>query len=256
VVSNIISVGGTFLKTARSKDFFNKKERDRAHRNLLQENIEGLIVIGGNGSFRAADIFFREFDYPVMGIPGTIDNDVNGTQRTLGFDTALNTAMDAVDKIRDTATSMDRVFHSGAIAVYSALSGGAEDVILPGESRDMGKIVKKIEQGRKRGKKSWIIILAEGAGCTQDLVGKLKEYVDEVRAVVIGHIQRGGKPSAFDRFLGAVMGKTAVDGLLDNKHYHIVGWKNDKPIIYSLSEALKEKKEDYSGLLEIIQILT
>jgi 6-phosphofructokinase 1 len=262
-VSNILSTGGTFLKTARSKDFFNKKERDKAHRNLLQENIEGLVVIGGNGSFRAADIFFREFDYPVIGIPGTIDNDVSGTQRTLGFDTALNTAMDAVDKIRDTATSMDRVFlievmgrHSGAIAVYSALSGGAEDVILPGEGRDMEQIVKKIEQGRKRGKKSWIIILAEGAGWTQDLASKLKEYVDEVRAVVIGHIQRGGKPSAFDRFLGAVMGKTAVDGLLDNKHYHIVGWKNDKPIIYSLSEALKEKEEDYSGFLELIQILT
>ena len=229
----------------------------------MQENIEGLVVIGGNGSFRAADTFFREFNFPVIGIPGTIDNDVNGTQRTLGFDTALNTAMDAIDKIRDTATSMDRVFlvevmgrHSGAIAVYSALSGGAEDVILPGESRDMGKIVKKIEQGRKSGKRSWIIILAEGAGWTQELASKLKEYVDEVRVVVIGHIQRGGKPSAFDRFLGAVMGRTAVDGLLDNKHHHIVGWKNDKPIIYSLSEALKEKKEDYSGLLDLIQILT
>ncbi len=262
-VSNIISTGGTFLKTARSKDFFNKKKRDRAHRNLLQENIEGMVVIGGNGSFRAADIFYREFNYPVIGIPGTIGNDGSGTQFTLGFDTALNTAMDAVDKIKDTAISMDRIFlievmgrHSGAIAVYSALSGGAEDVILPGEGRDMEQIVKKIEQGCKRGKKSWIIILAEGAGWTQDLANKLKEYVDEVRAVVIGHIQRGGKPSAFDRFLGAVMGKAAVDGLLDNKHYHIVGWKNDKPIIYSLSEALKEKKEDHSGLLELIQILT
>jgi len=262
-VSNIISSGGTILKTARSHDFFHEEGRRLVYNNLKRENIEGFIVIGGNGSFQGAHVFNQEYNFPVIGIPATIDNDINGTKRSLGFDTALNTALDSIDKIRDTATSMDRIFlievmgrHSGAIAVHCALSGGAEDIIMPDERRNMDSIVKKIELGRKTGKKSWIIIVAEGSGWTQDLAAKLKEFAEEVRVTVIGHIQRGGSPSAFDRFLGAFFGKAALDALLQGKTKHVVGWQNHKTVIYPIEEALKPKNEDFSEFLELIKVLT
>lgn len=262
-VSNIISRGGTILKTARSQDFMHSEGRRLVYNNLKREKIEGFIVIGGNGSFKGAHVFNQEYGFPVLGIPATIDNDINGTERSLGFDTALNTALEAIDKIRDTATSMDRIFlievmgrHSGAIAVHSALSGGAEDIIMPDEKRDMDDIVKKIELGRKTGKKSWIIIVAEGSGWTLDLAAKLKEFVEEVRVTVIGHIQRGGRPSAFDRFLGAVFGKAALDALLQGKTRHVIGWQNHKTAIYPIEDALKPKNEDFSEFLELIKVLT
>jgi 6-phosphofructokinase 1 len=251
------------LKTARSAEFLEKEGRSKAYRNLRNDSIDALIVIGGDGSFEGALIFHREYSFPVIGIPGTIDNDIHGTQRTLGFDTALNTGMDAIDKIKDTASSMDRIFIievmgrlSGAIAVYSALAGGAEDVIVPGETREMKDIIRNIESGRKMGKKSWIIISAEGAGWTQKLADKLSEAVGEVRVTVIGHIQRGGSPSAFDRFLGAMMGQAALDGLLEGKALHAVGWVNDETILYPLEEATAACKQDFSKLLELIQVLT
>lgn len=262
-VSNIIAEGGTVLKTARSSDFEEKPGREKAYANLRQAGMEGLVVIGGNGSFQGAEVFFQEYNFPVIGIPGTIDNDVSGTQRSLGFDTALNTAMDAIDKIRDTASSMDRIFlievmgrHSGAIAVHSALSGGAEDIVMPDEMREIGKICTKIEEGRKIGKNSWIIIAAEGAGWTHELEEALTRSAYDVRTTIIGHIQRGGSPSAFDRFLGAVMGKTAVDALLQGYKHHAIGWVNDGAIIYPLKQAVLPKEEDYSDFLELIQILT
>jgi len=262
-VSNIISRGGTVLKTVRCDAFLKRQYREKAYRNLSDDKIDGLIVIGGNGSFHGALLFHEEFGVPVIGIPATIDNDINGTQRTLGFDTALNTAMDAIDKIKDTSSSMDRIFlievmgrHSGAIAVHSALSGGAEDILVPGEKRDIKSLVKKIEEGRKTGKKSWIIIVAEGAGLAKKIEEELKAYVTDVRAIVIGHIQRGGSPSAFDRFLGALMGKKAVDALIQGKYLHAVGWVNDETVIYPLEEALKPRIEDFSSYVELIQILT
>ena len=262
-VSNIIAQGGTVLKTARSAAFEKKPGREKAHTHLRQAGIEGFIVIGGNGSFQGADIFHQEYRFPVIGIPGTIDNDVSGTQRTLGFDTALNTAMDAIDKIRDTSSSMDRIFlievmgrHSGAIAVHSALAGGAEDIVMPDEMRDIASICAKIEQGRKIGKRSWIIIVAEGSGWTQGLAAELIRSEYDVRVTVIGHIQRGGSPSAFDRFLGAVMGKAAVDALLQGKTHHAIGWRNDATWLYPLSQAAECKEEDYADFLELIQILT
>jgi len=262
-VSNIISRGGTILKTARSEKFLKKEYRERAYHNLVEDKIDALIIIGGNGSFNGASVFNQEFDFPVAGIPGTIDNDVSGTQRTLGFDTALNTAMDAIDKIKDTATSMDRIFiievmgrSSGAIAAYSALSGGAEDIIIPNEPPEVAGIIKKIEQGRIKGKRSWIIIVAEGAAKAENLAKEFREFVSDVRVTVIGHIQRGGVPSAFDRFLGAVMGKTAVEVLLNGKTQHVVGWAKDQTIVYPLKEAVQPKKEDFTHLHELIHILT
>jgi len=262
-VSNIISLGGTFLKTARSEDFYKKRWREKAFQNMKERGIESYVVIGGDGSFRGALEFHKEFDFPVMGIPATIDNDVSGTQETLGFDTALNTAMDAIDKIRDTAYSMDRIFlvevmgrRSGAIAVHSALAGGAEDLVIPEIEQDIDSILEKVKQGRKSGKKSWIIILAEGSGKTMTLAEELREHIKDVRVTVIGHIQRGGSPSAFDRVLGARLGKAAVDALMAGKTHHTAGWVNDQPVIYPMQEAIKYKQEDFSKFIELVQILT
>jgi 6-phosphofructokinase 1 len=262
-VSNIINLGGTFLKTARSQDFFDKRAREKAYKNMVESGIDSYIVIGGNGSYRGALVFNREFDFPVVGIPATIDNDIAGTQETLGFDTALNTAMEAIDKIRDTAYSMDRIFlievmgrKSGAIAVHSALAGGAEDIIIPGIEKDIETVLQKVKRGRKTGKKSWIIIVAEGSGKTLTMAEELRKYIDDVRVTVIGHVQRGGNPSAFDRILGARMGKAAVDALLNGKRHHAVGWINDGPIIYPLQDAVQYKEEDFSKFIELIQVLT
>ncbi len=262
-VSGIINLGGTFLKTARSEEFFKKEGREKAYENMVQNRIDGYIVIGGNGSYRGALVFHNEFDFPVAGIPATIDNDIAGTQETLGFDTALNTALDAIDKIRDTAYSMDRIFlievmgrKSGAIAVHSALAGGAEDLIIPEIEQDIEDILDKVKKGRKSGKKSWIIVVGEGSGKTLTLANELRRYIDDVRVTVIGHIQRGGRPSAFDRILGARMGKTAVDALLNGKTHHAVGWVNDGPMVYPLEKAIEYKKEDFAEFIELVKILT
>lgn len=263
-VSNIISRGGTILKAARCEEFYEKEGREKAYKNLISRNIDGLIVIGGDGSFHGALLLHQEFGFPVVGIPGTIDNDINGTQRTLGFDTALNTAMSAIDKIKDTATSMDRIFLievmgrlSSAIAVFSALAGGAEDVIIPGERTDLKNMIEKIEGGRKKGKKSWIIIVAEGAGKAEEFAREFRKYISDVRVTVIGHLQRGGGPSAFDRILGALMGQAAVQALLEGKHYHAIGWRNDDVIVYELQEAIKpQDREKISSYHQLIHILT
>ncbi|MDP8252966.1 MAG: ATP-dependent 6-phosphofructokinase [Candidatus Kaelpia aquatica] len=261
-VSNIISRGGTILKTARSKEFLDKVNRAKVYNNLTQEGVDALVSIGGNGSFKGLLCLNQEFNLPVVGIPGTIDNDIKGTQRTLGFDTALNTAMDAIDKIKDTATSMDRIFlievmgrDSGSIAVYSALAGGAEDIIIPGADVE-DDLAEKIREGREKGKKSWIVIVAEGAGSVDDLAKKLSSVISDIRITVIGHTQRGGAPSAFDRFLGALMGKEAVTALLRGESSSAIGWVDDKAISYPLKEAISKKSEDFRYLQELIHILT
>jgi 6-phosphofructokinase 1 len=262
-VSNIISRGGTILKAARCEEFYHKQGREKAYKNLISKNINGLIVIGGDGSFHGALLLYKEFGLPVVGIPGTIDNDINGTHRTLGFDTALNTAMSAIDKIKDTATSMDRIFLievmgrlSSAIAVFSALAGGAEDIIIPGEKLNLEKMIEKIEEGRRKGKKSWIIIVAEGAGKAEKFAEQFRKHISDVRVTVIGHLQRGGGPSAFDRILGALMGTAAVQALLEGKSHHAIGWRNDEIITYPLEEAVKPHKEKYSYYHQLIHILT
>ncbi len=263
-VSNIISRGGTILKAARCEEFYDKKGREKAYKNLIANNINGLIVIGGDGSFHGALLLHQEFGFPVVGIPGTIDNDINGTERTLGFDTALNTAMSAIDKIKDTATSMDRIFLievmgrlSPAIAVFSALAGGAEDVIIPQEKLKLGEMIEKIEEGRKKGKKSWIIIVAEGAGKAEEFAKEFRKHISDVRVTVIGHLQRGGGPSAFDRILGALMGQAAVQALLKGKHHHAIGWREDDVRVYELQEAIKpHDKGKISFYHQLIHILT
>ncbi len=262
-VSNIISRGGTILKTARSKDFLDKAVRERAYNNMVKENIDALISIGGDGSFKGLICLNDEFDLPVIGLPGTIDNDIKGTQRTLGFDTALNTAMDAIDKIKDTATSMDRIFlievmgrDSGAIAAYSALAGGAEDIIIPGAGIEGDDIIGKIKEGKKKGKRSWIVVVAEGAGNVHDLAKDFSKAMLDTKITVIGHTQRGGAPSAFDRFLGALMGKEAVAALLKGERSSAIGWVNDKVITYPLKEAASNKMEDFRYLHELVHILT
>ncbi|MDP8216109.1 MAG: ATP-dependent 6-phosphofructokinase [Candidatus Kaelpia imicola] len=262
-VSNIISRGGTILKTARSEEFLDRANRERAYNNLIQENINALISIGGNGSFKGLLCLNEEFNFPVVGIPGTIDNDIKATQRTLGFDTALNTAMDAIDKIKDTATSMDRIFlievmgrDSGSIAVYSALAGGAEDIIIPGADIEDDDLVEKIKRGREKGKRSWIVIVAEGAGSVDDFARKFSHAISDIRITVIGHTQRGGAPSAFDRLLGALMGREAVAALLRGESSSAIGWVNDEAISYSLKEAVSKKSENFGYLHELIHILT
>lgn len=262
-VSNIISRGGTILKAARCEEFYNKEGRKKAYQSLISRDINGLIVIGGDGSFHGALLLYKEFGLPVVGIPGTIDNDINGTQRTLGFDTALNTAMSAIDKIKDTATSMDRIFLievmgrlSSAIAVFSALAGGAEDIIIPGEKLNLEKMIEKIEEGRRKGKKSWLIIVAEGAGKAEEFAKQFRKHISDVRVTVIGHLQRGGSPSAFDRILGALMGAAAVQALLEGKTHHAIGWRNDEIVTYPLEEAVKPHKEKYSYYHHLIHILT
>jgi 6-phosphofructokinase 1 len=262
-VSNIISRGGTILKTARSKEFLNKEVREKAYNNLIKEDVDALIAIGGNGSFKGLVALSEEFALKVIGIPGTIDNDVKGTQRTLGFDTALNTAMDAIDKIKDTATSMDRIFlievmgrDSGAIAAYSALAGGAEDIIIPETDIDEDELIAEIKEGKKRGKKSWIVVVAEGAGNVDSLSEKFSQVISDIRITVIGHTQRGGSPSAFDRFLGALMGQEAVGALLRGESASAIGWVNDKAVSYPLKDAISGKSEDFHYLHELIQILT
>ena len=262
-VSNIISRGGTILKTARSKDFLDRANREKAYNNLTKEKIDALVSIGGDGSFNGLLCLNEEFNLPVVGIPGTIDNDIKGTQRTLGFDTALNTAMDAIDKIKDTATSMDRIFlievmgkDSGSIAAYSALSGGAEDIIIPGAEIEEDDLIKKIVAGREKGKRSWIIIVAEGAGDIDDFAKKFSSVISDIRITVIGHTQRGGAPSAFDRFLGALMGKEAIAALLRGESSSAIGWVNDQTLSYPLKEAISRKSEDFTYLHELIKILT
>lgn len=262
-VSNIISRGGTILKAARCEEFYYKEGRKKAYQSLISRDINGLIVIGGDGSFHGALLLYKEFGLPVVGIPGTIDNDINGTQRTLGFDTALNTAMSAIDKIKDTATSMDRIFLievmgrlSSAIAVFSALAGGAEDIIIPGEKLNLEKMIEKIEEGRRKGKKSWLIIVAEGAGKAEEFAKQFRKHISDVRVTVIGHLQRGGSPSAFDRILGALMGTAAVQALLEGKTHHAIGWRNDEIVTYPLDEAVKPHKEKYSYHHHLIHILT
>src|SRR5690606_39080539 len=228
-VKSIINKGGTMLKSARSKDFKTKEGRQKAYEKLTEAQIDAFVVIGGDGSFTGAMVFNEEYDFPVIGIPGTIDNDIVGTSNTLGFDTALNTVVDAIDKIRDTASSHNRLFFIevmgrdvGHIALNVGIAGGAEEILIPEEDLGLDRLVESLHRSRKSGKTSSIVVVAEG-----DKIGKnifeLKDYVDQnmegydVRVSVLGHMQRGGPPSCFDRVLASRMGVKAVESLLEGK---------------------------------------
>ncbi|ULC58429.1 6-phosphofructokinase [Flaviramulus sp. BrNp1-15] len=267
-VRGIINKGGTILKSARSKEFRTKEGRQKAFDALAKAEVDGLVVIGGDGSFTGALIFNQEFGFPVMGIPGTIDNDIVGTSNTLGFDTALNTVVDAIDKIRDTASSHNRLFFIevmgrdvGHIALNTGIAGGAEEILIPEEDLGLDRLVDSLNRSRKSGKTSSIVIVAEG-----DKIGKnifqLKDYVDDnmegydVRVSVLGHMQRGGPPSCFDRVLASRMGVKAVESLLEGKTNFMVGLLDSKMELTPLDNAIKGKTKINLELLRVSDIMS
>lgn len=230
-VSNILSRGGTILKTARSKEFMTKEGRAKAYATVKKNALDGLIIIGGNGSFKGAHALWEEFKVPNIGVPGTIDNDITGSDYTIGAHTAVNTALDAIDKIRDTVTSMERIYvvevmgrHDPFIAIRVGLAGGAEDVLFPHTQYDTGDMCDDIIAGRKKGKISWIIVVSEGVAKASDVAEMIKKKTGfSVRAIVLGHVQRGGSPEAFDRILASRLGYEAVEAILKGSTDAMVG---------------------------------
>ncbi len=262
-VDNIIQLGGTILGTARSEEFKIREKRKAAIENLTHYHIDGLIVIGGDGSFTGANVVSQEMGIPVIGVPGTIDNDIFGTDHTIGYDTALNTVMEAVDKIRDTASSHHRIFfvevmgrHAGFIALNSAIASGAEMVLIPEEETDIEKLVDQIKS-QNRGKRSSIIIVAEGddAGGSMDVIRKVSPYLKEydLKASVLGHLQRGGSPSAFDRILATRMGAHAVQLLLDGKKNLMVGAQGDKLQTITIEQGIKMHSTPDMSKLDLLK---
>ena len=256
-VSGIINRGGTILKTSRSKNFYYKSFQEKAVKTIKRNEIDGLIVIGGNGSLTGAHILATKYKIPVIGVPATIDNDISGVSLSIGADTAVNVALEALDKIRDTATSLERIFivevmgrSCGYIALNVALAGGCEEVIIPEKDLDIDLMCSEILKGNKRGKISWIIIVAEGKAKAQDISEIISKKTKlETRIAVLGHIQRGGRPTAKDRYLGAKLGNYAVDVLIDGKTDHCVTINHDKLTSFPLSNAIKPKKLDVESFI-------
>lgn len=263
-VSNIINRGGTILKTARSEEFMTRKGRERAATVIKNNKIDGLVLIGGDGTYRGGIALEEEWRIPCIGVPGTIDNDLNGTDSTIGSDTAVNTALEAIDKIRDTATSMERIFvvevmgrESGFIALQVAVGGGAEEVLLPEKKFDLETMCHEIVEGNIRGKISWIIIVAEGAASAADIADKITEMTSlETRQVVLGHIQRGGSPTARDRILATRLGAEAVELLIKGQSSKALGIISDNINVVDLEFAVKKKESKVDSLYNLIKILT
>ena len=266
-VRGIINRGGTFLYSARCDEFKTVEGRKTAYKNLKDNEIDGLIVIGGDGSFTGALKLQQEFNFPVVGIPGTIDNDLHGTSHTLGYDTALNTVMDAIDKIRDTAISHHRLFlvevmgaDAGYIALNSGLAIGAQEILIPEVNMSFENLINSLKKSKKSGKTSSIIVVAEGDKTGKnvfELASKIEETLPkyETRVSVLGHIQRGGTPSCFDRVLGTQLGVKAVESLIDGNDGNMVGIDNGKIIFTPLHKALKGKSKINKELLRISQIM-
>ena len=267
-VKNIINKGGTILKSARSADFRTAEGRKRAYENLVAAGIDSFVVIGGDGSFTGAEIFNEEYKFPVIGIPGTIDNDIYGTSHTLGYDTALNTVIDAIDKIRDTANSHNRLFFvevmgrdAGHIALNAGIGAGAEEILIPEEDFGLERLVESLKRSKDSGKTSSIVVVSEG-----DKIGKnvfeLKDYVEEnmpeydVRVSVLGHMQRGGSPSCFDRVLASRLGVKAVETLLEGKSNFMVGLYQDKVTLTPLEQAIKGQSEIDMELVKVSDIVS
>jgi 6-phosphofructokinase 1 len=266
-VSNIIQRGGTILKSARSEEFKTKEGRAKAYENLKAHGIEGLVAIGGNGTFTGAEIFQAEYGIPIVGVPGTIDNDLYGTDYTLGFDTAVNTALEAVDKIRDTADSHDRVFFievmgrdSGYIAMECGIGGGAEIVLIPERDDSIDNVISTLRDGFNRSKTSSIVIVAEGeeignANSIARLVkNKLKQL--DIRVTTLGHIQRGGSPSGYDRTLGSRLGLAAVEGLIKGMSNVMAGIVNNQLVYTPFGDTIRKKKQINQDLMRLVQILS
>jgi len=263
-VSGIINQGGTILKTARCPEFQTEEGMSRAYQTVKKNAIDALIVIGGDGSFRAAHEFYTKYKVPCIGIPASIDNDINGIDVTIGTDTAINTALDAIDNIRDTATSLERIFvvevmgrYSGFIALTVALAGGCEDVIIPERKFDLENICHDIVEGNLRGKISWIIVVAEGAASASEIARKITGTTGlETRAVVLGHVQRGGRPTAFSRTLAIRFGQAAVECLLRGESDKAVALSNDKIVVIDLEFAIQKKELKVDSLYNLIRVLT
>lgn len=263
-VSNIINRGGTILKTARCPEFLTEGGRKRARGVIKKNKIDGLVLIGGDGTYRGGIALSGEFGIPCIGVPGTIDNDLNGTEATIGSDTAVNTALEAIDKIRDTATSMERIFvvevmgrESGFIAMQVAVGGGAEDVLVPERKFNIEKMCNDIVEGNIRGKISWIIVVAEGAARAETIAKQITDFTSlETRVVVLGHVQRGGTPTAQDRILATRLGAEAVDLLISGESGKAAGVISGDINVVDLEFAVQKKKPDTDKLYRLLKILT
>ncbi|MBI2875103.1 MAG: 6-phosphofructokinase [Firmicutes bacterium] len=261
-VSDILHRGGTILRTARSAEFMTSAGRDKALAALRGRGIEGLVVIGGDGSFRGALELMR-LGFPVMGVPGTIDNDIEGTDYTIGFDTAVNTAVEAINKVRDTATSHERTFivevmgrDAGFIALAAGIAGGAEVILVPEEGRDLREICRRLTSGLRRGKLHLIVVVAEGAARAYDVAaGVTSEAGLETRVIVLGHLQRGGTPTAFDRILASRFGSAAVAALLEGRAGLMTGVRGDQLVFPELEACLAVRKRLDPELLKLAGIL-
>jgi 6-phosphofructokinase 1 len=267
-VGNIIHRGGTMLKTARSENFKSEEGRKRAYDSLSANDIDACIAIGGNGTFTGASLFTKEYDIPFIGIPGTIDNDLYGTDYTIGFDTAVNTAIDAADKIRDTADSHSRLFyievmgrHSGFIALNTGIGSGAGSILVPENGKTgLQDVVTVLKKGALRDKLFNIVIVAEGnpTGGANEVAEKLKEVTSqyETKVTIIGHMQRGGAPTAFDRLLASRLGFSAVEGLLNGQENAMIGIVNNKIKFTSFEDAISKRKEIDREWLRMAEILS
>ena len=266
-VRGIINRGGTMLYSARSDEFKTKEGREKAFSNIKKHSIDGLVVIGGDGSFTGGLIFQKEFGIPVIGIPGTIDNDLYGTSHTLGYDTALNTVMDAIDKIRDTAISHDRLFFvevmgrdAGHIALNSGIAIGAQEILIPEQNMGIEGLINSLKDSKKNGKTSSIVVVAEGDKTGKnvfDLARQVEEEFPkyEIRVSVLGHMQRGGSPSCFDRVLGTKMGVRAVESLIDGDSGKMIGIDNGKIVSTSLKKAIKGETKIDPELIRVSRIM-
>lgn len=266
-VSNIIQQGGTILKTARSKEFKTPEGRQIAYENMQKEGIDALVVIGGDGSLTGARIFGEEFNIPCVGLPGTIDNDLYGTDTTIGYDTAMNTIIECVDKIRDTATSHDRLFFvevmgrdAGFLALNSAIASGAEAAIIPEDRTDADQLEEFINRGFRKTKKSSIVIVAESPqdGGAMHYAERVKnEYPQyDVRVTILGHIQRGGRPTAHDRILASRLGCAAIEALMEGQRNVMIGIQNDQIVYVPFAKAIKNDKPIDRSLIKVLDELS
>ena len=267
-VNNIINKGGTILKSARSLEFRTKAGRKKAFENLIKSKIDSLIVIGGDGSFTGAMIFEDEFKIPIIGIPGTIDNDIYGTNYTIGYDTAINTVIDAIDKIRDTASSHNRLFFvevmgrdAGHIALNAGIGAGAEEILIPEENLGLDRLLESLKRSEKSGKSSSIVVVAEGEKSGKN-VYEIAAYVEknlpyyEVRVSVLGHMQRGGTPTCFERVLASRMGVYAVEKLISGNSNAMVGVIDEKMMLTPLKNAIKKNSKIDKNLIKVSDILS
>jgi 6-phosphofructokinase 1 len=267
-VKNLINRGGTFLKSARSKGFMTKEGRKKAYEHLKKNNIDALVVIGGDGTFTGAIVFNEEHNFPIVGLPGTIDNDINGTDNTIGYDTALNTVVEAIDKIRDTANSHNRLFlvevmgrDAGDIALNAGIGAGAEEILIPEQDMGRERLVASLKRSKASGKSSSIVVVAEGDQIGKNIFG-LAEYIREnleeyeCKVTVLGHIQRGGAPSCYDRVLASRLGVGAVDALLNGERDVMIGIVHNKVVSVDFKESLKGENKIDKDLIRVADIIS